>query len=57
MIEGLTSSHFLKAAPDQYKRDFIAAAERVYPSEQLRLILQKKFFIPDCSRFDFDAYL
>jgi hypothetical protein len=56
LLEKLSADHPLSAV-GAYQRNFILAAESVYPAQRLEKILQHKFFIPDDGGFDLDKYL
>ena len=57
LVEQLSAAHPLQSTGGNYKRDFISAAESVYPAEHVEKILQEKLFIPNDSRFKLDRYL
>ncbi len=57
LVDRLSASHPLQAAVGSYKRDFISAAQNVYPAQHMENILQAKFFIPDEHGFQLERYL
>jgi hypothetical protein len=57
LIDGLSKDHYLSCSPGDYKAGFVAATNSVYPATELGRILQRKFFIPDDSRFNLETYL
>ena len=57
LIAKVSKAHCLRDAPDFYVNGFIAAAQNVYPAEQIERVLQQKFFVPDDALFDLDSYL
>ena|ERR1035438_7365049 len=56
LLKKLSAAHPL-SAPDAYQRNFISAAQNVYPAQRIEQILQDRFFIPDDSKLDLDVYL
>ncbi len=57
LISELSDKHALKNAPKLYVDGFTGAITSVYPPDQIKKILQERFFIPDDSNFDLDVYL
>jgi len=56
LISRLSQKHILAGAPESYARGFATAASNVYSAKEIESVLQRKFFIPDDSRFDLDSY-
>jgi hypothetical protein len=57
LIRGLSGNHILKNSPRSYVNGFVAAALEVYDGVRLRETLQRKFFIPDESKYTDEKYL
>jgi len=57
IIKQLTGTHCLRTAPESYIQSFIEAVQFVYPGQQVGNVLQRKFFIPDDSKFTLDKFL
>jgi hypothetical protein len=56
LLQQLSATHPLSAAGG-YQRNFVLAAQNVYPAQRIEKNLQERFFIPDDSKFDLDVYL
>jgi hypothetical protein len=56
LIHGLSAQHVLRNSPRSYVDDFVAAALAVYDPAEREKTLQHKFFIPDESNYNEDAY-
>lgn len=56
-INAASENHILRKMPEQYVDGFIQAAMLVYPPNQIDALLQRKFYIPNDSKFSVDSYL
>jgi hypothetical protein len=57
LVQGLSDKHVLKSRPKEYIAGFANAALSAYKNEELLDKLQRKFSIPDDTRFTEDTYL
>jgi hypothetical protein len=57
MVGGLSDKHVSKRMPKEYVSDFARAAVDVYRPSKIESILEHRFYLPDETRYNEEAYL